>query len=241
MLMVRCKVSCAPVRRIPDHSGEMVTQLLFGEKAVVLDRKPGGWLRIKTVFDDYEGWVSELQTLSATSEMKYNKVLKAAVYIDQNGHKQWLPPGSEVNEEILLQLNPDSVTGSIQEQPVFFEILQTWFKSPYLWGGRTPAGVDCGGFTQILFKCMGISLPRDAYQQAGVGESVDFLQQAQPGDLAFFDNEEGRIYHVGVLLNDHEIVHAFGEVRIDTIDAEGILNRETGQRTHRLRIIKRNF
>lgn len=241
MLLVRCKVSCAPVRRIPDHSGEMVTQLLFGEKAAVLDRKPGDWLRIKTIFDAYEGWVSELQIVNASSEAEYNIVLPREYYLDHKGHKQWLPPGSEVNEEIMSLISPASTNGSIRQKPDFLESLTGWFKSPYLWGGRTPAGVDCSGFTQVLFKCMGISLPRDAYQQAGVGESVDFLQQAQPGDLAFFDNEEGRIYHVGVLLNDHEIVHAFGEVRIDTIDAEGILNRETGQRSHRLRIIKRNF
>ena len=116
-----------------------------------------------------------------------------------------------------------------------------FLNSPYLWGGKSSFGVDCSGFTQQVFKLMGIGLPRDAYQQVSTGETVDFLQLACCGDLAFFDNENGDITHVGILLSSNSIIHASGYVRIDTIDHLGIINILTGKRTHNLRIIKRMF
>lgn len=114
-----------------------------------------------------------------------------------------------------------------------------YLETPYLWGGRTRCGIDCSGFSQAVYQSMGIALPRDAWQQAEQGEVVGFLQEAVCGDLAFFDNEEGRITHVGVMLNAAEVIHASGKVRIDPIDNQGIINGDTGVRTHRLRVIKR--
>jgi cell wall-associated NlpC family hydrolase len=111
--------------------------------------------------------------------------------------------------------------------------------STYLWGGRSVFGIDCSGFTQSVFKFLNVHLLRDAQQQATQGELVAFLQQAHCGDLAFFDDGEGHIIHVGILLNAHEIIHAAGKVRIDKIDNQGIIEADTGQRTQRLRIIKR--
>jgi cell wall-associated NlpC family hydrolase len=74
------------------------------------------------------------------------------------------------------------------------------------------------------------------------GEILDFIQMAECGDLAFFENSEGEIKHVGVMLNSHEIIHASesnGRVMIDSIDQEGIINKITSKRTHHLRVIKR--
>jgi cell wall-associated NlpC family hydrolase len=89
-----------------------------------------------------------------------------------------------------------------------------------------------------VFKFFGIKLLRDAYLQAAQGEEVMNLNVANAGDLAFFENDEGRITHVGILLNDKEIIHASGKVRIDKIDEEGIITAE-GKRTHKLHSIKR--
>ncbi len=115
----------------------------------------------------------------------------------------------------------------------------TYLDVPYLWGAKSKLGIDCSGFSQQVYKEFGIQLPRDSYQQAEIGEVVGFLQEAKCGDLAFFDNEEGRITHVGIMLSSEEIIHASGKVRIDKIDNQGIINAETGARTHKLRIIKR--
>lgn len=126
------------------------------------------------------------------------------------------------------------------ESDTIEQLARTYLEIPYLWGGKSCAGIDCSGFSQQLFKAFGIKLPRDAWQQAELGEVVGFLQEAVCGDLAFFDNPEGRITHVGVMLNPQQVIHASGKVRIDPIDTQGIINAETGQRTHHLRIIKRH-
>ena len=118
-------------------------------------------------------------------------------------------------------------------------ISRQYLDVPYLWGGKSRCGIDCSGFSQQVYKRFGIVLPRDAYQQAELGEVVGFLLEVQTGDLAFFDNEEGRITHVGIMLTHDQIIHASGKVRIDKIDNQGIINSETGLRTHKLRIIKR--
>lgn len=119
------------------------------------------------------------------------------------------------------------------------KISYTFINTSYLWGGRSVFGIDCSGFTQVVFKCLSIPLLRDASQQATQGDEVGFLQEGKSGDLAFFDNHAGRITHVGILLNENTIIHASGKVRVDTIDSLGIVNTDTGQRTHKLRLIKR--
>jgi gamma-D-glutamyl-L-lysine dipeptidyl-peptidase len=111
--------------------------------------------------------------------------------------------------------------------------------SPYLWGGKTPFGIDCSGFTQMAYKLAGIKLRRDAWQQAEQGHTINLLEETEPGDLAFFDNDEGNIVHVGIILRDHKIIHAAGKVRIDSIDHYGINNKELKKYTHKLRLIKR--
>ena len=116
-----------------------------------------------------------------------------------------------------------------------------YLNAPYLWGGRSPFGIDCSGFTQLVFKFAGIKLQRDAYQQGGQGSIINFIEEVQPGDLAFFSNDEGAIIHVGIMLKDNRIIHSSGKVRIDKIDHFGIYNAETKKHSHLLKLIKRMF
>ena len=113
-----------------------------------------------------------------------------------------------------------------------------FLNAPYLWGGRTPFGIDCSGFTQIIYRLQGINIPRDAYKQAEIGTTLSFINESEEGDLAFFDNAEGKIIHVGIIMKKNYIIHASGKVRIDKIDQEGIFNIEKKKHTHKLRIIK---
>ena len=121
------------------------------------------------------------------------------------------------------------------------EVARLYLNTPYLWGGRTPFGIDCSGFVQMVYRFAGIQLPRDASLQVKGGVSLGFIDEAQPGDLAFFESEEGAIVHVGILTGNRRIIHASGTVRVDPIDHHGIFNMQANGYSHRLRIVKRFF
>ncbi len=179
-----------------------------------------------------------------TSQLLFNEVAEVIEEEKQFAKIKCLYDDYEgwcANNQIIESSTSDEAFSSVQlfEPELIREVTLKFLDVPYLWGGKSYFGIDCSGFCQQEFKQFGIKLPRDAYQQADKGEVVGFLQEAQCGDLAFFDNEEGRIIHVGIMLNIHEIIHASGKVRIDKIDHQGIINSESGTRTHQLRIIKR--
>lgn len=250
-----CPLSVIPVRKEASDKSEMVTQLLLGETMEILS-KSGNWRKIRCTYDDYTGWVDVKQILPIDgayfSQMQTEPVqlVTDLVQIAIREKNEILPIliGSVLN-------NYNGKTFKVGEQQFEFEgnvqltdkarpeniMLHSFMflNSPYLWGGRSPFGIDCSGFTQIVFKLCGIKLKRDAYQQAEQGEIVNLLEEAKPGDLAFFDNADKKIIHVGIVLDGHRIIHASGKVRIDRLDHQGIFNAETGNYSHNLRIIKR--
>ncbi|WP_255362592.1 C40 family peptidase [Blastococcus aurantiacus] len=88
---------------------------------------------------------------------------------------------------------------------------QEYLGVPYLWGGTNPSkGLDCSGFTQLVYRSQGVELPRVSAQQATAGRAVPSLEQAQPGDLLFFDYSPSRpgIDHVGIYVGDGQMIAA---------------------------------
>ena len=231
----------------------MTSQLLFGEMATVMEKREDKWLKIICSYDGYEGWI----TAHHFAEHPYQSapVHLTADWSNEilfNNQPMHLSFGSDLRGLVNGQAEWGKYNWSFKGNHLdphhnrrteknICKIAFLFLNSPYLWGGRSVFGIDCSGFTQLVFKAFGIPLLRDAHQQAGQGEVVGFLQEGRGGDLAFFDNEESRITHVGILLNEHEIIHASGKVRIDKIDNQGIVNVDTNERTHKLRIIKRYF
>jgi hypothetical protein len=251
-----CCVPVSPMRAEASHRVEMVSQQLFGEKSIIIESAPDNWVKIALKYDGYEGWVQQSHVTEIDEEhyLNVDKDLTADWLneVDYNGHIMFVPMGSSLsafkNGKAFWRKNSVHFKGKVwnpEEIKITPKIIkQVAFKflnTTYLWGGKSVFGIDCSGYAQMTYKFLNKYLPRDAWQQAENGEVVNFLQEAVCGDLAFFDNEEGRITHVGILLNDHEIIHSSGKVRIDKIDTQGILNLETKQRTHKLRIIKRYF
>ena len=249
-----CCVPVAPIRVEPDHRTEMVSQLLFGECCIITIVEKNGWVKIVNKADAYTGWCRQSHFQEIDDSQYYteenNFTADWVNEVDYNGHIMQVPLGSLLtamkNGHVNWRKNTVYYKGHVWDtakaKPDAKTIKQIAFKflnSTYLWGGKSVFGIDCSGFTQSVYKFLNIHLLRDAEQQATQGYLVGFLQQAHCGDLAFFDDDEGRIIHVGMLLNDHEIIHAAGKVRIDKIDTEGIINSETGLRTQKLRIIKR--
>lgn len=254
-----CSVSVMPLRAEPAHRAEQVSQLLFGERMEVLAEEKNGWLQVRCEWDDYEGWVKKGQVAIITYKdyrkplNYYTAGLNDTIQVE-HGHFV-LSPGSSLFQMKKRDLKWGSKEFSFKGRKIAIKQAEAtaegarayskmFMGAPYQWGGRCLMGIDCSGFTQVVYKLMNIRIPRDASQQAVVGETVDFLQEGRCGDLAFFDNEEGRITHVGILLNDHTIIHATetsGCVVIDPIDNGGIISKQLRMRTHQLRLIKRFF
>ena len=246
-------VPAAPVRRKAKHQNEMVNQLLFGETVGILKAKGNLWAKISSLHDGYEGWLT--RTLIEPIEEIYAKVKNEFIttdmlgFISINEKTMNIPLGSSLpgfsngvgkSGHLSYQFNGNYLKRNEQQPNADRLKLFTtrWLNAPYMWGGRTILGVDCSGFVQVNYKMMGIDLPRDAWQQAQEGNAVKKLKEAQAGDLVFFDDKD-EIVHVGILLNNEQVIHASGKVRIDTIDKKGIINTDTGKRTHQLEAIRR--
>ena len=245
-----CTNVLIPLRAAPSHRAEMVSQLLFGERFGIVESS-GTWLRIETLFDTYSGWIDSAQYgyVRWPEELPVVIAGREMECIREDGSRMKIIPGSELFEvkddfsgfraggENYVLPGMDPVKFATAASPV--ETAMQFMNTPYLWGGRTPMGIDCSGLVQIAFKVHGIALPRDASQQAQKGVTVDFISDAKPGDVLFFSADTDNIFHTGILLSKETIIHAAGRVRRDRVDHQGIWRDEAGRYTHRLRLIKR--
>ncbi len=251
-----CLLAAIPLRAEPADSSEMVSQILFGETFEILESN-AKWHKTKCTFDDYIGWIDKKQAILISEQQfnHWNSSNLKPVNIDfcylenlQTKSLMRIPAGSTIpanTENLTLGLFQYKIIDKFfdykneNQKTAIINFAKQFLNAPYLWGGRTAMGFDCSGFTQIIFKVFGVNLLRNASQQADFGELVNFLNEAQAGDIAFFDNEEMNINHVGILLSNNQIIHCSGQVRIDTIDHNGIFNNETQSYSHKLRFIKR--
>lgn len=249
-----CTLSAIPLRANPSHQAEMLSQLLFADCFEVFEQN-GDWLQIKTFSDSYIGWVdakqvtilkgaladqqdfltNEANTLVLKGNSKVPIYLHAGTTLPNytDGKFSLLGETYEVTSSNVFAPNAEDFEADVTATA------KNFLNVPYLWGGRTHAGIDCSGFSQMVYKMLGINLNRDAWQQAEQGSVVDFLTEAKAGNLAFFDNAEGKITHVGIMLNNSQIIHASGRVKIDRIDNQGIFSLDLNNYSHKLRIIKR--
>ena len=254
-----CPLTIVPGRIEPSSKTEQVTQLLFGESFEILESNEK-WLHVRCTHDAYSCWIEKDQHLPLSDEQyealqaepaHYTSAFSSFVTSEDQKTTIKVVAGSRLPHYQKGSFSLGSRKFTYADPVVCFDtplppsalekITVQFEHAPYLWGGRSPYGIDCSGFMQNVFRLFGIALPRDAYQQAEVGTTLNLIHEAQAGDIAYFDNEEGRITHVGVILADNKIMHAAGRVRIDSLDHQGIFNVETQTYSHKLRIIKRVF
>lgn len=224
----QAQLSIIPMRAAPQHSSEMVSQLLYNETYTILEEQEE-WVFIECLHDAYKGWIAKNQVYYISQE------------IFDTPFKRYNAALVEWDHQLQLQLymgspfyNVVAPTQSPKER--ICQAAMKFINSPYLWGGRTGAGVDCSGLMQVAFRIGNILLPRDASQQAHLGKDVAWGTQ-EKGDLAFFSNKNGKISHVGLLLSPNSILHASAWVRIDEMKKTGIFHKN--QQTHQLSFIKR--
>ncbi len=252
-------LSIVPVRTDPSETSEMCTQILFGEHYSIIDENKK-WCKIKLFFDGYEGWIDQ-KMVKEISEKTFKQLAHRQLMVTTNpfnivqpekGYGNFLIVAGSSLPFYKASSNTFTIgteTYSIQGDKILpvkrnirkllIENALKYFNSPYLWGGRSPFGVDCSGLSQILYKMIGLQIPRDAAQQALIGDNITFVEEALPGDLAFFDNEDGKIVHVGIIWEKNKIIHSSGKVRIDNIDHFGIFNIDTNRYSHQMRLMRR--
>ena len=246
-----CENVFVPLRAGPSHKSEMLSQVLFGERYMILDQA-GHWIKVKTYFDNYMGWLDTDHLLHSESESVENgfALNKSLLCFKADKTKMVLEAGCEISQpdferkrftagKHIYTTTDDFSVKYISSGESLADTAIRFINSPYIWGGRIPSGIDCSGFCQLVYKLHGIAIPRDSRQQAGTGESVSFVSETKPGDLLFFDDDKGVISHVGMMFAEGLIIHASGRVRIDPVDHQGIYKRETGKYSHHLRMIRR--
>lgn len=240
-----------PLRSGPSHKSEMLSQVLFGEKYRIAE-SIGHWHRIVTLFDNYTGWIDidHIQHSETDGESSGMVLNRSLLCYRENKTKLVLEAGCEIYnpdfERKEFSSGKDRFTTIPDFNPSYLSVNESitdtamkFINSPYIWGGRIPSGIDCSGFVQLVYKIHNISIPRDSRQQAEAGAGISFIDETLPGDLVFFDDDRGRISHVGMILSKGLVIHASGRVRIDTIDHQGIYKNEIGGYSHKLRTIRR--
>lgn len=249
------RLSIVPVREEPSDASEMISQLLFGEHYTVLEvSENDAWIKVENAFDSYQGWIDVKQHHPISPEYfeqiegsEYKICTELTSKILFNHQVSYITCGAILpllnnpifKEEgnVVFNGNAKSVHQKVSVSTMI-NTAKMYQNTPYLWGGRSPFGIDCSGFTQVVFRMSGYRLPRDSSQQIMKGEEIKF-DEHEPGDLAFFTNKEGKMNHVGILIGDQEVIHASGKVRIDRIDEKGIFNQEQNHYTHHLFKVKR--
>ena len=251
-----CQVVISPGRLEPADPSEIRMQLVFGDLVRIIDVQKN-WTNLEMVKYDYSCWV-DTKHICFLEEEEFNSILNqkeirvkdytSSIINKSNNEITHLVKGSILpnykNKSFSFGSQSFTFLGNTNEdlKTSKEEIVKTsleYLNSPYLWGGNSPYGIDCSGLSQMSYNLHGIQIPRDACDQATVGETISLIEESEPGDLAFFDNDEGIITHVGIILKNMEIIHASGHTRIDKFDHQGIYRKDFGRYTHNLRIIKK--
>ena len=252
--------SVVPVRAEAREGAEQNTQMLFGELCAILEEQLR-WVRIRLESDGQEGWADAKMICPMKSEeyKSHKTALKTAATVampmayavsENNGQTIPLTAGTKLTNyqdgrfEVLgvgFRIDPSMViTKSLDfNEQNLLQAVRFFLNIPYLWGGKNAMGMDCSGFTQIVMSLFGKNLPRNASEQVTCGRMISALSKAKAGDLVFFDHEDGKISHVGIVIDPERVIHCSGRVKVEKLDETGVFNAEAGSYSHHLVTIRR--
>lgn len=246
-----CELPYIPLRSETSHKSEMLNQVVFGEKYKIIAKR-ANWSQVELIHDNYCGYI-ENKVINEIEENDFNEMIimqnSNNVLIKNNNEKIIIPMGAKIPKEInnnkfSIKDNNYELLSEIyckkkNKKEIIFEKSNALLNTAYLWGGRTEWGLDCSGFSQLIYRSIGIEIPRDANKQSQLGNPVCFFEEAELGDLAFFENEEKEVIHVGIIIDKNKIIHCSGFVKIDFIDHNGIFDKKQGYYSYQLSIIKK--
>lgn len=247
MLYGIAHVSIASLSSEPNDSSELLSQVLYGETFKIIEKRKF-WSKARLDDDSSEGWINNLH-YQPLDEAEREDLLNLPQFLssdlvefveEKDGELLTIALGSSVRSiDYFGSVFDGNYVSGKQSKNQLIPTAYNYRNAPFLWGGKTPFGIDAGGFTQMVYKLNGYKLPRAVDQQARQGEALSFIEESEPGDLAFFDDQDGTIVHVGIIMADNYIIHAYGKVRIDRLDHSGIYNTDLKRHTHKLRVIKK--
>jgi gamma-D-glutamyl-L-lysine dipeptidyl-peptidase len=251
-----CKLSIIPIRSSANNSSDMITQLLFGETAEIIEIKNKHWFKIKSAYDGIVGWASPKQFESITKNDFDAINLKSSIVLEywhpaiSDERQFYITIGAQLPDFDGLKFNVNgsqylfsgqAITKSdrIKSGAFALKLANRFLNTPFLSGGRSALGIDSGGLVQMIYKIIGIKLPRNPDEQVYQGKLIHFIEEAKDGDLFFFENSRSTINHVGIYSEDKKIIHPDGYVKSDLVDHFGIFDKTLGRYTYKLRVIKR--
>lgn len=200
-----CRLSVVAIRDQPKPDAKMCSQLLFGEHYSVINRD-GDWLRIVLYFDESEGWIHSSQH-TLISEDYFNQVnmsdykvctdVTGTIFFQKKNVHILLGSVLPITTNELFKIeeqvayNGDSKSLSQKREFEFMKgIIKHYMHAPYLFGGKSPFGIDEGALIQQVFKICGYRMPRTISEQAKVGTEIASVDDLKPGDLIYSNHEE---------------------------------------------------
>ncbi|MGM1429485.1 C40 family peptidase [Sphingobacterium lactis] len=254
MALAVCTLSSISVYQEPTIAAVRVYELLFGEGLLVLERAKE-WVYIRVLETDIQGWVMEGQFEEVDAVPTYDFIVDdvGGFALGDEQATIALFHGSPMPENGVLttKVNTYNFLNDPLKVNFGFEVERdreslenftaTYLNKTVSHKGRTEHGLDSIGLCGLFYRHFGFELPKDLESMLTLGKAIDFISEIQDGDLAFFENEEGIVDHVGLVVSEDEVLHVREKVRIDHLDNEGLFNKDLNQVTHKLRIVKRIF